>query len=65
MLDTAVSALSYVTVANSELLDTAVAAPLSFVAMADTTLSALSLIFNTREGVFRCSYSGIYSVSCG
>ena len=42
MLDTAVSALSYVAVADSELLDTAVAAPLSFVAMVDTTLSALS-----------------------
>ena len=44
VLDTAVSALSYVAVAAIELLNTAVSAPLSFVAVADTTVSALSAI---------------------
>ena len=44
VLDTAVSALSYVAVADIELLDTVVSAPLSFVAVADTTVSALYAI---------------------
>ena len=42
MLDTAVSALSFVAVADFELLDTAGLAPLSFVAVVDATVSALS-----------------------
>ena len=44
VLDTTVSALSYVAVVDIELLDTALSAPLSFVAVADTTVSALSAI---------------------
>ena len=52
MLDMAVSPLSYVAVADSELLDTVVAAPRSFVAVVYMTMPALSLLLNTVEGVF-------------
>ena len=44
MLDTAVSTLSFVAVADFEVLDTAISAPLSVVAVADTTVSTLSAI---------------------
>ena len=44
VLDTAVSTLSFVAVADFELLDTASLAPLSFVAVVDATVSALSAI---------------------
>ena len=44
VLDTAVFALSFVAVADIELFDTAGSAPLYFVAVVDTTVSALSLI---------------------
>ena len=44
VLDTAVSALSFVAVADIEMLDPAGYVPLSFVAVVDTTVSALSAI---------------------
>ena len=44
VLDTAVSTLSFVAVADFELLETAGLAPLSFVAVVDATVSALSAI---------------------
>ena len=44
VLDTAVPTPSFVAVAEFELLDTAGLAPLSFVAVVDTTVSALSAI---------------------
>ena len=44
MLNTAVSALSFFAVADIDLLDTVGSAPLSFVAVVDTTVSALSAI---------------------
>ena len=48
MLDMAVSPLSYVAVADSELLDTVVAAPRSFVAVVYMTMPALSAIKHSR-----------------
>ena len=44
VLDSAESALSFVVMVDIELLDTAGSASLSFVAVADTTVSALSAI---------------------
>ena len=37
---------------------------LYFVAVVDTKVSALSAIWHNREGVFRCSRSGIYGTLC-
>ena len=55
VLDTAVSTVSFVAVADFGLLDTAILAPRSFVAVVDATVSALSALQHTHEGAFRCS----------